>query len=1114
MSNQQKQNPFKGLYSYEEKDQEAFSGRCLDAQKLYNLVTANVNTMVYGRSGIGKTSLLHAGLFPLLRGNYFLPVSIRLNYSPSRSLKSQIIQRLQEELKKHYIREVYMGTKIPTESFLDEESLGKYFQRVEHLDDLDKSWTIVLVLDQLEEIFTIGKNHPEREALAQELYYLVETQVKNDKIRVVLGLREDYLPHMDWLTEQIPSLSQVIFRVSHLNGEQAREVMEKAGNLWDAKTHEDILRNFYPEGTPHNVVTPSNKLEVEPFLLSLLCYQMFEMGAISLSKQEKDAILSDFYDEELRKLSRSEEMAEFIETHLLTEGAFRTPFYLDSNHPLRESIDEAINRRILRKVYYGQREYVEIIHDVLAPIIAEQRSLRLAAIETKLRRRQFIFRYAAIVGLFFIILGIYAFIQKNKADMQYKKALINGLAVQSSLELPADNIKAIRMAEMAYKIGLSQPSPSVQQVLTTAAYSTSDRPFYTAIRQYEDHVAAVAYSPGDTKILTLSLSGIAKLWDREGKLLIDFSQHSIKINTAVFSPDGNHLITLSMDNTARLWDLNGNLLADLNHTGKVWGAVFSPDSSKIATFSDDKTARLWDLSGRLLADLNKHTSGISSVAFSPDGTRIATTYRDNTAKLYDLSGKLLADLKGHTDYVWSAAFSSDGAMIITASSDNTAKVWDFKGKRLHDLKFSDRVWSAAFSSDGKTILARVGDTAKLCDLEGNIIADLKRHTADVSDTFFSKTGDKILTCSGNTADLWDVKGNHIADLGKHTDYVSRAMFYTDDAGILTCSGNTVKLWDLEKRFVVDLNKSMGTVRNAVFSPDRTKIITWSGNNAKLWDLKGNLLAELKQHTAPILSATFSPDGSKILTGSWDNTAKLWDLKGNLLADFTKHPAQVSSVAFMPGGDRILTVTQYNTVAIWDLQGNLLAKLNINMDRVEKAILSPNGSKLLTWSGSGNIAQLWDMKGNLLAVLNHTDTVFSAAFSVDGGKIMTIARDDTVKLWDLRGNILAGLKKQAAPLTGAFLSPEGDGIITTSDDNTAKLWNLQGNLLADLNMHTAPVVTAAFIDNGKRILTVSKDGTIKCWYTPEAIMEALKTSAIPQLTKEDKENLGIVDVNMQ
>lgn len=63
---------------------------------------------------------------------------------------------------------------------------------------------------------------------------------------------------------------------------------------------------------------------------------------------------------------------------------------------------------------------------------------------------------------------------------------------------------------------------------------------------------------------------------------------------------------------------------------------------------------------------------------------------------------------------------------------------------------------------------------------------------------------------------------------------------------------------------------------------------------------------------------------------------------------------------------------------------------------------------------------------------------------------------------------------------------------------------------DLNKHTDDVLSAAFTPDGERIISVSKDGTVKSWYTPEAIIQWLKTAPIPKLSKEDKENLGIAD----
>lgn len=1134
MNTQQKQNPFKGLYPYEEKDKDVFYGRDREVEEFFKLVKLNILTVVFGKSGIGKTSLINAGFFPRLRKENFLPVPIRLDYSPqAESLLMQVVQRIQEELTYHNIREMEKDREVETDSFREGETFWEYFHRVGHADGAGKRVTLVLVLDQFEEFFTIGKNHPERKALREELYYLVEDQVpdvlrerfsEDGKIypyihtqvavQVVLVLRENYLPQLNLLKQRIPSIDRVLFRVIHLNGRQAREVMERAEGFGDEMTRENILRQFYPEDMEPGKTVPDEKLEVEPALLNLLCYQIFEKRTISLSGQEREAILTDFYDEVLGKLPNSKELGKFIEMRLLTESGFRTPSFLERDSELREAVEESIDRKILRKFYIGEKEYVEIIHDVLASVIKERRNRRLEEersqeFQKELRQKRRINRIIIIAGVISLFLAVMFFVQKNRADMKHKEAVSNRLASESALVLPIDNIKATRIAEAAYKISAPNSFPSVQQVLSAAAYSTFERPFFTVSRQYEGKVITAVFSPGGLKIFTTSMDGTAKLWDLEGNLLADLNKHKNYVSSAAFSPDGNKILTTSRNKTAKLWDLSGKLSTELKHTDKVRSAVFSPDGSKIITRSGN-TAKLWNLKGDLLADLNKHTNYVSSAVFSPEGNKIITASWDNTAKLWDLDGKLLTDLNKHTDHVRSADISPDGNKIITSSSDNTAKLWDLSGNLLVELKHTDKVWSAVFSPDGSKILTRSGNRAKIWDLKGNRLADLNQRSDEVKSAVFSPDGISILTWSGNAVKLWNLKGKFLGDF-KHPDYVSSAIFSPDSTKILASSRNTIRLWDLREQFLVDLNKHMDNLNKAAISPGGAKILTWSGKSAKLWDLKGNLIANLNEHKSHILDVAFSPDDSKILTASSDNTAKLWGLKGNLLADLDKHPAPVSSVAFFPDGSKILTVSQYNTAKLWDLKGNFLADLNMNMDDVERAVLSPDGTKMLTWSGLGDIAQLWDLKGNLIAVLNkHTDSVTSAVFSPDGTKIITASRDNTAKLWDLEGKLLADLKKHTDSVSCAIFSPDGTKILTASDDNTAKLWDLKGNLLADLNEHTDDVLDAAFSPDGKYIITVSKDGTVKRWYTPEAIIEWLKTAPIPKLSKEDKENLGILD----
>src|SRR5271165_7289240 len=75
------QHPWIGLASFTEGEREFFAGRGEEIDELLRLVRRDILTLLYGVSGLGKTSLLQAGLFPALRAEDCLPVPIRLDYS-------------------------------------------------------------------------------------------------------------------------------------------------------------------------------------------------------------------------------------------------------------------------------------------------------------------------------------------------------------------------------------------------------------------------------------------------------------------------------------------------------------------------------------------------------------------------------------------------------------------------------------------------------------------------------------------------------------------------------------------------------------------------------------------------------------------------------------------------------------------------------------------------------------------------------------------------------------------------------------------------------------------------------------------------------------------------
>jgi WD40 repeat protein/CHAT domain-containing protein len=648
------------------------------------------------------------------------------------------------------------------------------------------------------------------------------------------------------------------------------------------------------------------------------------------------------------------------------------------------------------------------------------------------------------------------------------------------------------------------------------------------------------FSPDGRQILTVDSHGIVYLWDSQGNLLKEFQGHQDRVIRAEFSPDGRQILTASADKTARLWDTQGNGLAVFQgHEDFVYSAEFSPDGSQILTASRD-TARLWDLQGNLLAEFQGHEVYSWSVEeFSPDGSKILTASRDGTAQIWDTKGNLLAKLRGHESAV-SAVFSPDGQQILTFGWDQVPRLWDVSAAIAAESEqmaaretllesvsknnaqlaifrgHESLVSSAVFSPDGRQILTASRDeTARLWDLQGNLLAEFKGHEEGVYRAIFSPDGSKILTTNGENSRLWDTKGNLLSVLQGRTHI--NAIFSADGSKILPsdCLCYPVSLWDSQgnlltelrvPRKVEEVEEWQWIVNSAVFSPNGSQILTVSEDRiARLWDTQGHLLAEFPLgHEAEVKSIVFSPDGRQFLTASHDETARLWDLQGNLLAEFRGHKERLKSAVFSPDGSQILTESLDNTARLWDLQGNFLTEFRVDERHLRSAIFSPDGRQILTTSseifGPG-IARLWDLQGNLLAEFRgHEGTTHSAVFSPDGRQILTAGDDGTARLWDVSVAIAAqaeqtaalqvfqeNLSKNSAQLAelredkevqSAVFSPDGWHILTTNGE-IVRLWDSKSNLLTEFQVPKERLGRPVFSPDGRYILTTG-DETAYLW----------------------------------
>ena len=151
------QNPWLGLVSFTEALRDYFHGRNKEADELFRRVKREVLTVLFGQSGLGKTSLLQAGLFPRLRREGFLPVAIRLGFDPQApGLSLQVKEAVAGALKKAELAEAPLPT--------PEETLWEYFHRLDvpWKDRDGKRISLVLVFDQFEELFTRGQGREGR----------------------------------------------------------------------------------------------------------------------------------------------------------------------------------------------------------------------------------------------------------------------------------------------------------------------------------------------------------------------------------------------------------------------------------------------------------------------------------------------------------------------------------------------------------------------------------------------------------------------------------------------------------------------------------------------------------------------------------------------------------------------------------------------------------------------------------------------------------------------------------------------------------------------------------------------------------------------------------------
>ena len=491
---------------------------------------------------------------------------------------------------------------------------------------------------------------------------------------------------------------------------------------------------------------------------------------------------------------------------------------------------------------------------------------------------------------------------------------------------------------------------------------------------------------------------------------------------------------------------------------------------------------------------------LAEYAYSLDSTNqsilenIKRIYSDNI--FYTLMAKQEDAFAKQEDAIFAVAFSPDSKYILTGSGDATARLWDLDGNLIKVfIGHSGFVNSVAFSPDGKTILTGSTDhSARLWDLNGKVIRDFKGHGMGVNSVAFTPDGKEILTGSSDmTARLWDLNGNVIQEFKGHLSSISSVAFSPDGQYILTGStDSTARIWNLKGNQLRVFSKHLNYVNTVAFSPDGQTIVTGSSDKTvKLWDLNGTLIRVFSGFPGEVNSVVFSPDGKNILIGASAGYAVLWDLNGNEIKEFKGHTLLIKAVAFSPDGNKILTGSADCTAKLWDLRENLNRAYNGHSGRITFVKFTKDGKKFLTASLDKTV-RIWGTDGKTTLIIRANKYgINGAAFSPDDQKVLTGSDDGTAKLWDLQGNILKVFSGHKSGVSCVAFSPDGLKVLTGSKDATARLWDINGNTLAILRGHNTTVNSVAFSPDGKTILTGSQDYSARLWDLNGNMLTSLK-----------------------
>ena len=1136
-------SPYKGLNAFEDSELDAllFFGRERETEIVVANLIASRLTVLYGPSGVGKSSLLRAAVARSLRE---LPEDPLVVVFSSWSDDPNVA----------------LSDAVGEAAGLDTNGSA-----VAALGLAQAERDVYLVLDQAEEYFLYHADDTGPGSFAEAL---PEVLTGPSRVNVLVSLREDSLAKLDRFTGRIPGLFANTLRLDRLDRDAARSAVLRPVERYAELTGEVVA---VQPALVERVLDEVGAGQIEPALGGLGVVEGAGTGA-RIEAPYLQLVMQRLWAEErasgssvlrVETVERLGGAQHIVEEHLEGAMAELTPTQKDVaarifNHLVTPSgtkiahevsdladfgrvpasvllpvLSTLAGRRILRSVDEGGVARYEIFHDVLAePALAwrtrheAERELEREREEAERKHRRLRGLLAAGAVLLAVMAGVtvYALTQRDEAQQQAARAETSRAEALRLAEIARAQSERAAEEEAAADAARKDALASAAEARAAQNEAESQKAQAEASQQQAEEQAAIAdqqaeqaqQSEAQAEVAEQKAESEAAEAQKQERAANEATQAAEQATeSATARALAEQALTLlpsrpleSLRLARRAAEREPTALTERvlrtaitgsrvrivlpGGGGPVTDAAYSRDGRRVVTVAD--RARVFDArTGALLRALPDR-SRVNAAQLSPGGSRVVTASLDGSVRLWPVAGGQALVLRGHARSVEDAAFSNDGGLVATASLDRTARVWNaVTGTQVSVLEHDGPVFQVSLSPDGTLVatVSRVARTGRRVARLFDASSGAPVTTFDqigITSVLFSPDGATVVTTStDNTARIWDWRvPNPVAVLQQQDGDVVGATFSADGTKLATASaGSSVRVWETAtwaRDFtIVGL---LNPATDVSISPNgRFIAVSSRDRTAQVFNGDNGLrLAILAGHEETVSSVVFGPDGRSLVTASDDGSARIWDpgIDDALELAGEASAGELRRAALSPDGRLAVSAGADGTVRIVDVVKRRQLQVLRPGSPVNDASFSRDGRLIVTASDANGV-HVWRRDGTRVRALPHDERVLRAIFSPDGAAIAT-ASDDVVQVWRTSsGRLVETFEGHSGVVLDLAFSPDGKLIASGGDrsDRTARIWRLDGSTPLVLR-HRGPVVDVTFSPDGALLGTASGDEMARLW----------------------------------